>query len=188
MKKNEQNPQVYLKDFLFVVLFGIISFYFTALLSYNALDSTINSASYPPLEDKNLAGVLGAELSGFIIYYTGLGAFLVPLPFLLILITNYKTRLSLRSILLFFLSTISIYIGLIYMFALFLPKISLQGVEISTLGAFGLWFAKTIYFHLGKIGSPIVSLTVFFLGIVALNRENFIFSKLREIQNSHPKK
>lgn len=188
MKKNEQNTQVYLKDFLFVILFGIISFYFTALLSYNALDATINSASYPPIPDKNLAGAIGAELSGFVIYYLGLGSFLIPLPFLLVLIANYKNKFSLRSTMVFFFSSISIYIGLIYAFATFLPNVSLQGVEISTLGAFGLWFSKTIYLHLGKIGSPIVSLTICLLGIVVLNRENFIFSKLRELQNSQSRK
>ena len=68
-----------------VLAVAAIVYYVICLVSYSPLDDEYNSYSFPPAAPSNLGGSVGAWISSFTIYFLGVGAIFVPLPFLVLL-------------------------------------------------------------------------------------------------------
>lgn len=155
--EEKSNSYSYLRQIIFLLIIMLIFLYYLALSSYSPLDSSLNSASFPPLAIRNLVGYWGAKLSASMIYFLGLGSYLIPLPVFLMGIFYFRQNLSIKKALISFLSPTLVYMTLLYFLWNFLPDFSVRGFEISTLGKTGLWLGDSFYGNLGKLGSPIVA-------------------------------
>src|SRR3989338_5498654 len=56
MRANLKVSRSYVLDIGFLLVFSIVFLYFLGLFSYNPTDNSINSAQFPELATKNLAG------------------------------------------------------------------------------------------------------------------------------------
>jgi DNA polymerase III delta prime subunit len=71
-----------LYDFaVYGVFIGFVLYYYASLAFYQPQDPAFNSISNPPFPLTNPMGVVGANLSAFVLYYVGGGAFLLPFFF-----------------------------------------------------------------------------------------------------------
>ncbi|MBI2603890.1 MAG: DNA translocase FtsK 4TM domain-containing protein [Deltaproteobacteria bacterium] len=171
----------YLSDAVLVIVLGFVTLYCIALFSYHPLDPAINSATYPPqaiqnLASQNLAGKVGAQVSGFLLFYTGVGALLLPLPFILMGVRLVRKKLSFTAFLGSLLAPLFLYMGLLHLLALGLTSIQYKGYRISTLGVFGLSLDKTLYSPLGTWGALTLASMFCLIGFILLVQRK-VFTK-----------
>lgn len=166
----------YVTDVFLVILLGFIILYCIALFSYHPLDPAVNSATFPPQAIYNLAGKIGAQVSGFVLYYTGVGALLLPLPLLLLGFRLVRRRLSLLAFLGSFFAPAFLYVGLVHFLASLLSFIQYKGFRISTLGVLGIFLDKRIYTPLGSWGSLTLASMFLLVGLILFTQRK-IFTR-----------
>lgn len=182
MRANLKVSRSYVLDIGFLLVFSIVFLYFLGLFSYNPTDNSINSAQFPELATKNLAGSWGASLSAYAIYFLGFGSCLVPVPFFLMGIAYFRGNLTLRLSFLFVLSTLLFYTSLSYVFGTFFPFFQFYEYEISTLGKLGFKFKSNFYENLGRFGAPTVAFTLCVAAILIFSTQQLSLKKVPYIQ------
>lgn len=110
------------------------------------------AASSKPVAIVNACGVLGAYLSGTVLYYLGLVGFGLPLMPLVLVVCRQKiiTLCFLGQVVLCFLYGLEVYA----------PVSNLFGIEMPTAGHIGYWLTDTINSSFGVAGSHIIIITI----------------------------
>ncbi len=95
--KDKNNNFGFKKDILVIALFALIVFIALSLISYSPEDPSFFRGISEGEKVKNLTGIAGSHLSGFMLELLGISAYVVPLILfyiLLRLLFNVKTRLK----------------------------------------------------------------------------------------------
>ncbi len=174
---SKPSPRPYFRDLIVVLTLALCFLYYFALASYSPLDNSVNSAYFPPIPTQNSVGLWGANLSALLLYYIGLGAYLLPLSLFMMLFGYLKSKLNFLLAFNYFLFPIFIYATLVYFCSLFFQNISIYGFEISTVGKIGLWIFSSFYSNLGKVGAPFVAGIFSFCGFLLISGNSY-FSKI----------
>ena len=165
-----------------------------SLLSYSPLDKLFWNVAGHLGKAHNLFGTVGAHLSGGLFDLLGMGAFWVPLIFLVLSFITFKGRA--------FSSPVKGMITLLIMLASFSALLSLQfkeglsygGIIMSSGGLIGLHIAGLSITILNTFGSYVFLATLFVISLLTVTRLSFgwifsriglwvlgIFKKIREI-------
>ena len=79
----------YHNDIIYIATTGLLFFYYLSLITHNPIDPSYYTATFPlPTQIKNYAGIIGAELSAFILIWIGKVGYLLPGGFILAFFTN----------------------------------------------------------------------------------------------------
>ncbi len=137
----------------FFLLSGLCCYYLLALGSFSPLDPSLVAVSVGAVATlHNLGGVLGAHVSGLVLYHLGLAGFTLP-PALLYL---YACRR--RIVVLLFI--VQILLCLLYALEVYVPATSLFGIEMPTSGVYGQELAAQVNATLGIVGGHVVAITL----------------------------
>ncbi|MFO7885725.1 MAG: DNA translocase FtsK 4TM domain-containing protein [Desulfobacteraceae bacterium] len=147
--------------FLFLFVLTLVS-----LLSYDPSDPTVMSHTSPlsgPIE--NSLGLVGAYYSGVLIFFFGLGAFWIPLFFLLC--ARWAVKQITRSVLMLTLSGIFlIIVSTGSLLSVFHPEYSLFGKYYCAGGLFGSFLSDFLVTFSKPAGAFIILFFFFVLGFV----------------------
>ncbi len=158
------------KEILGILFVFLVALTFVSLVSYSPLDPSITTRTFSaPQQIHNGFGLVGAHLSGFLIALFGIGAFWVPILFLLCSFWYFKKGSS-RNIgrimgmtlcggMLVIVSTGSA-------LSLFQESYSLWGQAYSSGGAVGIPFAALLVRYTNLVGCIMVLVLLFSLGFV----------------------
>lgn len=170
-------------DLIFLLLAGSISFFLISLLSFDPFDNTAYSVSFPKFSTHNLGGTIGANISGFFIYYFGAISYFFPIPALF-----YACRTLLTQDYRFHKSTLAgwlcLYVSAMWAIQKIDPYFFLKGVELPSAGAFGSYFFSLSAQWLGKTGSLIFVIVLSLSGATLVLHRSFLnlgFARARYI-------
>ncbi len=168
-------------DLIFLLLAGSISFFLISLLSFDPFDNTAYSVSFPKFSTQNLGGTIGANISGFFIYYFGAVSYFFPIPALF-----YACRTLLTQDYRFHKMTLAgwlcVYISATWIIQKYDPYFFLKGVELPSAGAFGIYFTSLTTQWLGKTGSLIFVMVLSLSGATLVLHRSFLnlgFTRVR---------
>lgn len=137
----------------FFLLSGLCCYYLLALGSFSPLDPSLVAAGVGAIATlHNLGGVLGAHVSGAVLYHLGLAGFTLP-PALLYL---YVCR---RRVVVFLLIA-QLLLCLLYGLEVYAPATALFGIEMPTSGIVGQELAAQVNATLGIVGGHVVAVTL----------------------------
>lgn len=172
----------------FFLLSGLCCYYLLALGSFSPLDPSLVAVGVGAIATlHNLGGLLGAQVSGAMLYYLGFVGFMLP-PALLYL---YVCRR--RIVILLFIA--QLLLCLLYALEVYAPASAWFGIEMPTAGVVGQELAAQVNATLGIVGGHIVVLTLlgYLLLLVAhadlLARAGKVVAKLprRRVMVSRPR-
>lgn len=136
------------------------------------------TVSSPSSHVQNPFGSNGAYLSGFVVYYFGLGAYVLTFPavvgFFLLL---FKGRISSFFFKALF-SWVYFFISLLFLLQKHLEVYSIGGIELPSGGAFGFLVHEWFLSHWGVYGSHIFVVLSFWFFVTVLLQFHFISPKL----------
>jgi len=159
-------------DILLIVLLALLAFYLIALLSYDPQDRSYNSITIPELALKNLAGIFGAYLSGFVVYYSGLGAFLFPF-FLFSLLKHLTFQTISKKILSHIvICQILLFVAFSCLITKTYPFYYYRDYKFLTMGVLGLKISSVIDLYCGSSGSLTISVAFIACSLVLLSQKN----------------
>lgn len=137
----------------FFLLSGLCCYYLLALGSFSPLDPSLVTAGVGAVAAlHNLGGMLGAHVSGAVLYHLGLAGFTLP-PALLYL---YVCR---RRVVVFLFIT-QLLLCLLYGLEVYAPATALFGIEMPTSGVVGQELAAQVNATLGLVGGHVVAVTL----------------------------
>ena len=177
-----QFTEAYEKEVFFTLAAGTSIFFLTALYSYNPLDASLLAQSFPPAEPTNLAGTLGANISGVAYFTFGLIAWLVPAPFLTSAILCLRDKAAptpkgrwLGWMLI--LATLAAIITAVH------PVFQLADFELVSGGVLGSFLSEFLTYWLGSIGSFIVLGTGLCISVMLVTRRAFVVPMFRTLED-----
>lgn len=149
----------YEREIFFVAAVGASAFYVTALASFSPLDASAMSASWPETVPSNLAGTIGAALSGMSIFALGATAWLLPIPVVTtaFLVVFRRAEALARTRLMGWLLVLA---SIAAILSMKVPHVTWHGYDFPTGGVVGDYLASTLMRWLGGIGSLIGLATV----------------------------
>ncbi|MCB9228359.1 MAG: DNA translocase FtsK 4TM domain-containing protein [Deltaproteobacteria bacterium] len=140
---------------LFVVS-ALTLYYLMTMGSWSPIDPSPFSVTVPPPAPQNLGGTYGAWLSGTMIYYLGWLAWLLPLPFIGLLILQFKTNSGLLSQSLLFIRAVFFYSICFILLSIlsdrFLPYAQMSDIPIPLSGALGELTVRMLKVRIGEGG------------------------------------
>ena len=137
----------------FFLLSGLCCYYLLALGSFSPLDPSLVAAGVGAMATlHNLGGVVGAQVSGAVLYHLGLVGFTLP-PALLYL---YACR---RRVVVLLCVT-QVLLCLLYALEVYAPATMWFGIEMPAAGVVGQELAMQVNSTLGIVGGHIVALTL----------------------------
>ena len=148
------------KEIAGILLFFLVIFTLISLLSYSPGDPSINTAGDAGRID-NLFGIFGAQLAGALVGLWGLGAFWLPIVFLLCSIQFFSNQPR-RRILTTLAGGVVLVIVSGALLALWQKAYHLFGQSFSAGGLVGIALEVFLKTYCGKTGGAII-LTVFWL-------------------------
>ena len=154
---------------------GLSAYLAGLTLGYHPSDPSYFSVSIPKSHIENFAGSWGASVSGFLFFYLGLSAYLIPVPFLI----TFLIGLSRKK---YFFKTLMqqlLYCGLLILCfgqlcAITSPLISFKGYPLYTAGTIGDEIYNFVQQFLGPWGHSILTLGFFFLSLVLIFQKPLI--------------
>jgi S-DNA-T family DNA segregation ATPase FtsK/SpoIIIE len=185
-KTIERMQHDYLRDSFFLLVLGSSIYFLVALVSFNPLDPSSIAASFPQAIISNLAGAVGARLSGYMIYVFGITAYLLPLPFMttaVLLVVKNKNALALSRI----TGWILAFGCLLYFTQTFLPPFHVKNFELASAGHLGIAIATRFNFLFGSTGCLILASTLAFCSAILLFRLNVIGRSFAKASEFKPK-
>ncbi len=163
----------YQREVLLVAAIGLTAFYWTALASFTPIDASWVAVNFPEATPENLAGTLGANLSGLALFVFGLVAWLLPLPLLTsaVMIVRKNPAASARSRLAGWLLGIGCVAAVA---ALQFPVVTWRGFDFPSGGVVGTTLAKYLIYWLGKVGGFIAVGTIALTAVLMVFRKSLI--------------
>lgn len=158
--------KTYEREIFFIFALGFSAFYLVALSSFNPLDSSPVGAVFPESLATNLAGAIGASLSGLVMFAFGVSGYALPVPLLMsaiMMLRENERPFGFGRTLGWTLAVAAI----ASILASRMPIISIKGFEIPSGGVVGESLVALMQTWLGQIGSIIVFVTAV-LGSVLL--------------------
>ena len=152
-------------------IFGILFVFLVALtcvslVSYSPLDPCVNTYNFSANhQTHNSFGLVGAHLSGFLIAVFGLGAFGVPVLFILFSFCYFRKSSS-QTMVMTLCGGIIIVISTGSTFSLFKESYLLWGQIYSSGGVVGIFFADFLVKYTNIVGSVMILVLLFSLGFV----------------------
>ncbi|MEZ4742839.1 MAG: DNA translocase FtsK [Bdellovibrionota bacterium] len=173
----------YQREVFFITVFGITLYYFTALISYSPLDPSWVAFSYPATKITNLAGRFGANISGIVIYYLGLGSYILPMPAITAAVFTLIKVEKPKSIERFIGWLLAIFVAVSFAAGFFPPTIYHE-YPLPSGGVFGTYLYSILTATFGKTGSNILLATFFVTSFILITRISFINPAGRLIKKS----
>jgi len=161
------------REVILLLTIGASLFYIVALSSFHPLDRSGFSATFPPNQVKNLAGMIGASLSATAIFYLGLVAFLLPTPIVVsaVMLTLRKPNAWKFSRLAGWMFCI---IPTMYGLSQSAPKIFWRGYLLPSAGSLGSAIAGMSHHTFGSTGTKVFLATMFLCGVVLVSRKSIL--------------
>ncbi len=177
-QSHEKKVPNFFVNILGLLLFSFLCIYYGSLYYFHPLDPSFMTVSSPSSHVQNPFGANGAYISGFVIYYFGLGSCFLTFPMIVGLFLLLFKGKSSSFFFKFFLSWLSFFVSLLFLLQKHLEAYSVEGIELPPGGAFGFLVHEWFLSHWGVYGShTFVVLSVWFF-ITVLFRVNFISPKL----------
>lgn len=174
----EKKGQSFFGNILGLLCFSFLCVYYGSLYFFYPLDPSFMTVSSPSSHVQNPFGSNGAYLSGFVVYYFGLGAYVLTFPavvgFFLLL---FKGRISSFFFKALF-SWVYFFISLLFLLQKHLEVYSIGGIELPSGGAFGFLVHEWFLSHWGVYGSHIFVVLSFWFFVTVLLQFHFISPKL----------
>ena len=137
----------------FFLLSGLCCYYLLALGSFSPFDPSMVAAGVGTLATlNNLGGVLGAHVSGAVLYHLGLAGFALPPTLLYLYVCRQRTIV--------FLFVTQLLLCLLYVLEIYVPATSLFGIEMPAAGVIGQELAAQVNATLGIVGGHVVAVTL----------------------------
>lgn len=161
---------------------GISLLILTALAYFNPEDPSFYSSSAPPKLATNKVGVFGSYLSGFLIYWLGSLAWMLPIYVLYPVVNHYALNRSGSSFKQFATGLSLIILSLSVLVSKGLGFIEVTGIPFNAAGAVGQHLHLSIYSYFGEVGSILIPATILAVGSslcfnIYFSRKFFIWSK-----------
>lgn len=166
-------PVGYQREICSVLVLGGVGFLITALASFSPFDPSSIAASFPPIKSSNLAGLIGAELAGSIIYFIGIVGWLLPLPALTSLWRILRNSTNTTNKVHLFGWALAI-LCLTWIAALYYPTFAVQGIVFQSGGIVGSWLKSHLSELLGPIGSLIALGTLLISSLLFISRRSLV--------------
>ena len=163
----------YQKEAIFLLILGGSLFYFLAVFDFHPQDPSPFSHSFPPRQVANLCGWIGAMFAGFSHFAFGIGAYLVPIPFLTMgffLARDQPLAFSRVRM----LGWCLLFLVALVLSHFFKPYTSILQFTIPTGGAIGSFLAQIFLSAFGKVGALIVLFTTVFCSTNLISRKPWI--------------
>ena len=180
----------YQRELYFILAVGIAAYFVTALVSYSPLDPSWVAVSIPPSKPQNLAGELGANLSGYAIFLLGLAAWMLPIPLLTsawMILLGREDAVA-RSRVAGWLLAVACVACLL---STIRPVFEIDHYELASGGTLGVWLHTVLLTNLGSVGSIIVVATTTICAFLLILRIGFlgpILKKFKKDQTSQQQK
>lgn len=152
------------KEIIGILLFFLVIFILISLLSYSPADPSINNAKSTG-EIHNLFGIFGAHLAGILIGLFGLGAFWIPVLFLLSSIQVFGDR-SGRAIATALCGGILLIITTGSLFAFKQDHYLIFGSKFSAGGIIGIPFKTFLVTYSNHTGAAIILILIWLIGLI----------------------
>jgi len=165
--------QPFEREIIFFLVIGFACYFFASLFSFYPYDPTNLSATFPSTPRLNIAGALGANISAHSIYYFGITAYLLPIPFIwgsFDYVLHKEKTFAYSKFFGWVLAILSIMVSLF----LYYPKTTLSGISYSSAGIWGNWIASHIITSLGIAGTTIVVVTSSLCALVLIMRQSLL--------------
>lgn len=176
-----KNRPGYQLEAMFILTCGLSIFYLISIISFNPLDSSYYSYSFPTNNIvKNMGGNLGVFLSSHSIYFLGLFSIFIPLSLIFMTISYIvqKTYFVLKHQL---LGLILINLCILFLLTHNCPTLYFKNHMINTTGIIGLNFYLWCIQFFGKVGAHIIIITLGLTGLVLVLQLNYISLLIRYI-------
>lgn len=161
------------REVFFLAAVGFSAFYLTSLATFSPTDTSWIAATHPPLPAQNLAGSVGATLSGLAYFAFGATSWILPLPLLMtawLILRNSPTAAS-RSR----LAGWSLFIACVAALAATrLSPLKIKGFELPSGGYVGARLASALLKELGQVGSLVTVATVIACSVLLVMRKSVI--------------
>lgn len=165
--------QSFEREVFFLAALGFSVFYLTSLSSFSPTDASWVAATHPPAAVQNLAGAVGAKLSGLAYFAFGATSWILPLPLLMtafLILKNSPTATS-RSRMVGW----SLFIACVAaLTAVRLSPLKMKGFEIPSGGLVGSLVSASLLQHLGAIGSIVAVATVIACSVLMVLRTSLL--------------
>ena len=169
------------KEALLVAVVGACCFYYLSVFSFSTQDASLFSQSFPPSKTQNLGGNFGANISALVFYFTGLGAWLLPMPFIatsLLVLFDSKNPLSLGRI----LSWMCVIASAVTLLSMQVPTTSYLSYPGNSGGVVGAELAAMIIGSVGKIGGLILTLTLALTSVLLIVQKSLLLPALASLK------
>jgi DNA segregation ATPase FtsK/SpoIIIE, S-DNA-T family len=164
---------VYEREVFFIASLGLTAFYITALATFSPMDPSPVAASFPVVTPSNLAGNLGASISGMALFILGVAAWLLPLPFLgssLLILKQAPNAIAKSRLLGWVLAMSSVAAIAAGQFKIY----SVSGFELPAGGIIGTYISNLFLVWLGNVGSFIAIGTISLCSLMLIFRRSVI--------------
>ncbi|MEE8541459.1 MAG: DNA translocase FtsK [Desulfobacterales bacterium] len=152
------------KEIFGILLFFLVVFTLISLLSYSPGDPSIHNAG-PGAKIHNLFGFFGAHAAGFLIGLFGLGAFWIPVIFLIASIQFFSNRAS-KTILTVAAGGFLLIITTGSLFAIEQNSYVLFGERFSSGGMIGIPFKTFLVKYSGNTGGTLILVLLWIIGFI----------------------
>nr|MBC8463464.1 DNA translocase FtsK 4TM domain-containing protein [Deltaproteobacteria bacterium] len=152
------------KEIFGILLFFLVVFTLISLLSYSPGDPSIHNAG-PGAKIHNLFGFFGAHASGFLIGLFGLGAFWLPVIFLIASIQFFSNRAS-KAILTVAAGGFLLIITTGSLFAIEQNSYVLFGERFSSGGMIGIPLKTFLVKYSGNTGGTLILALLWIIGFI----------------------
>jgi S-DNA-T family DNA segregation ATPase FtsK/SpoIIIE len=163
----------YQREAFLVAAIGAGAFYLTALASFSPLDPSGVAASHPPSLPTNVAGAVGATLSGWALFTFGAIAWIMPLPLLATATMVWRRSEAALSRVRFIGWALAV-ASLCAVAALRWPTLAVKGFDLPTGGVVGTVVATWLDAWLGRIGGSIALATAIPCGAILIMRKSLL--------------
>ncbi len=170
----------------FLAILGFTTFYFTALFSYNPFDPSPFSATFPPQTSANLAGELGSILASYAIFYWGLGAALIPIPFVVmmaLLAFDHPKPFGLSR----FVGWLCGFAVSLFLLQQYVKTFQIYRLEVPAAGYWGTALSAYLIQTFGKVGQMIIMATLLLMSVVLTSRQKVFVPLFRKTITRHQK-
>jgi len=160
------------REILGVILIFVLIFTAVSLLSYHPSDPSINRAGVSG-EVQNLFGPVGAHVAGFLIYLFGLGAFWIPVLFLIISLHTFKGYAKV-SIILAVVGGLLLAVTTGGLLSMYQRHYVLFGNRFSSGGILGIPLAEIVVRYFKQTGGLVFLSTVWVVAFIMASRLSLI--------------
>lgn len=160
----------YSQEVVLILVTLVTAFTMTALASFSPYDPSIYNYSFPPRVPRNLCGLVGSHLAGFLIYNLGAMAFFLPWPLVWMSVQNLrgqsrafsKTRVC---------GWLAVFVCLMLAAQQWFQELSIEGLPYLAGGAVGYYAHAAVTQTLGIAGFYLVFTATLMLAALLIHRK-----------------